>query len=165
MVINVDGSVKFTRQGNDLMQKYGLGHWQLMPLMSYVQTLHQQGILGKGKQIETDLPLDQAGTFGYAEALMRQISLRKGIGNDLAEGCARFAEKIGRYKQDVNSGVLSWAYWGTANHYDPAIEAEWGFGSLLGERDLMLHMMANYPIHWMAWSGAPYLTAEECAKL
>jgi aldehyde:ferredoxin oxidoreductase len=165
MVINVDGSTKFTRQGNDLMQRYGLGHWQLMPLMSYVQTLYKEGVLGKGKQIDTNLPLDQAGTFGYAEALMRQIALRQGVGNDLAEGCARFAEKIGRYKQDVNSGTLGLAYWGTANHYDPTIEAEWGFSSLLGERDLMLHMMSNYPIHWMAWSGAPYLTAEECAKL
>ena len=55
--------------------------------------------------------------------------MRQGIGNDLAEGCARFAEKIGRYKKDVNSGTLSLAYWGTANHYDPAIEAEWGGGA------------------------------------
>ena len=61
MVINVEGSVKFTRQGNDLMQKYGLGHWQLMPLMSYVQTLYKEGVLGKGKQLDTNLPLDQAG--------------------------------------------------------------------------------------------------------
>ena len=37
---------------------------------------------------------------------MKQIAMREGIGNDLAEGCARFAEKIGRYKEDVNSGTL-----------------------------------------------------------
>jgi aldehyde:ferredoxin oxidoreductase len=165
MVITVEGSTKFTRQGNDLMQRYGLGHWQLMPLMSYVQALYKEGVLGKGKKIDTNLPLDLTGTYAYAEALMRQIATRQGIGDDLAEGCARFAEKIGRYKQDVGSGLLSLAYWGTANHYDPAIEAEWGFSSLLGERDLMLHMMSNYPIHWMAWSGDPYLSAEECAKL
>jgi aldehyde:ferredoxin oxidoreductase len=42
---------------------------------------------------------------------------------------------------------------------------EWGFGSLFGERDLMQHMMANYPLHWMAETGSPYLTAEEVAKL
>jgi aldehyde:ferredoxin oxidoreductase len=165
MVINVNGSVKFTRQGNDLMQRYGLGHWQLMPLMRYVDTLHKKGILGKGKQIDTDLPLDLPGTFTYAEALMRQIATREGIGDDLAEACARFAEKIGRYDEDVNSGELSLAFWGTAVHYDPVVEAEWGFSSILGERDLMLHMMSNYPLHWMAWSGDPYLTAEEAAKL
>ena len=147
------------------MQKYGLGHWQLMPLLFLPGSPPQKGILGKGKQIDTDLPLDRPGTFAYAEAVMRAIAYREGIGDDLAEACARFAKKIGRYDQDVNDGTLSLAYWGTANHYDPAIEAEWGFGSLLGERDLMLHQMSNYPIHWMAWSGDPYLTAEEVSRL
>ena len=48
MATSVKGNLKFTRLGNDLMQKYGLGHWQLMPLMSYVRTLYDKGILGKG---------------------------------------------------------------------------------------------------------------------
>ncbi len=165
LTINVNGSLKFTRQGSDLMHRYGLGHWQLMPLMSYVAKLHEKGILGKGKQIDTNLPFDMPGTFTYVEALMRQIATREGIGNDLAEGCARFAEKIGRYDEDVNSGVLDLAFWGTAIHYDPVIEAEWGYASILGERDLMLHMMANYPLHWMALTGDPYLTAEDAAKM
>jgi aldehyde:ferredoxin oxidoreductase len=165
MVVSVRGNQKLTRQGNDLMQKYGLGHWQLMPIQSYVQNLYKQGILGKGKQIECDLPFDQIGTFGYSEALMRKISLREGaFGNDLAEGAARFAEKIGR-KDDINKGTLRLTYWGTADHYDAVTQAEWGYGSLFGERDLMLHMMSNYPLHWMAMSGDPYLTAEQAAKL
>ena len=61
--------------------------------------------------------------------------------------------------------LLRLTYWGTQEHYDSTTEVEWGFGSLLGERDLMLHMMANYPLHWMAMSGDPYLTAGEAAKL
>ncbi len=165
MAVRVQGTQKLSRQANDLMQKYGLGHWQFMPLQSYIQSLYKRGLLGKGKTIETDLPLDQWGTIGFADTLMRQISNRQGVGKDLAEGCARFAEKYGLYKEDVNSGVLRLAWWGTADHYDSRIQAEWGFGSLLGERDLMLHMMANYPLHWMAQSGDPYLTAEEAAKL
>ena len=64
-----------------------------------------------------------------------------------------------------HSGNLSLTYWGTQEHYSTQVEVEWGFGSLLGERDLMLHMMANYPLHWMAQSGNPYLTAEEASKL
>ncbi len=165
MAVRVRGTQKLSRQANDLMQKWGLGHWQFMPTQSYVQSLYKRGILGKGKQIETDLPLDQSNSMGYADMLMRQISNREGIGNDLAEGCARFAKKYGLYEQDVNSGVLPLAWWGCSEHYDPRVEAEWGFGSLLGERDLMLHMMANYPLYWMANSGDPYLTAEEAAKL
>ena len=165
MAVRVQGGQKLSRQANDLMQKYGLGHWQFMPLQSYIQSLYKRGLLGKGKQIESDLPMDQSGTMGFADTLMRKISNREGIGKDLAEGCARFAEKYGLYKEDVASGVLPLPYWGTADHYDARIEAEWGFGSLLGERDLMLHMMANYPLYWMANSGDPYVTAEEAAKL
>jgi aldehyde:ferredoxin oxidoreductase len=165
MVINVRGNQKFTRQGNDLMQKYGLGHWQLMPVQSYVQTLYRQGVLGKGKEIDCNLPFEQLGTLGYSEALMRTIALREGeFGNNLAEGAARFAEKIGR-KDDINKGVLRLTYWGCADHYDPVTQTEWGYGSLFGERDLMLHMMSNYPLHWMASSGDPYLSAEDAAKL
>jgi aldehyde:ferredoxin oxidoreductase len=165
MAVRVQGTQKLSRQANDLMQKWGLGHWQFMPLQSYIQSLYKRGLLGKGKQIECDLPMDQANTMGFADMLMRQISLRQGLGKELAEGCARFAEKYGLYKEDVASGVLPLPYWGTADHYDARVEAEWGFGSLLGERDLMLHMMANYPLYWMANSGDPYLTAEEAAKL
>jgi aldehyde:ferredoxin oxidoreductase len=157
-------SGKLTRQGNDLMHRYGLGHWQLMATQGYINFLTSQGVFGKGKEIDPDLP--PSGTFAYYEALMRKLSLREGKFGELAgEAAARMAEKLGRYKQDVNSGNVRLTYWGTQEHYSSQVEVEWGYGSLLGERDLMLHQMANYPLHWMAASGAPYLTAEEASKL
>jgi aldehyde:ferredoxin oxidoreductase len=157
-------SGKLTRQGNDLMQRYGLGHWQLMATQGYIQFLERAGVIGKGKEIDPDLP--PQGTFAYYEALFRKLSLREGkFGELAAEAAARMAEKLGRYKEDVNSGNVRLTYWGTQEHYSSQVEVEWGFGSLLGERDLMQHMMANYPLHWMASSGNPYLTAEEASKL
>jgi len=157
-------SQKLTRQGNDLMHKYGLGHWQLMATQGYIQFLERQKVIGKGMEIDPDLP--PQGTFAYYEALFRKISLREGkFGEFAGEAAARMAEKLGRFKDDVNSGNVRLSYWGTQEHYSSQVEVEWGFGSLLGERDLMLHMMANYPLHWMAASGAPYLTAEEASKL
>ncbi len=165
MVFNVPGSPKFTRKSNDLMQKYGLGHWQMMPILSYIRNLNQRGLLGKGKKIECDLPFEQANTAGFNELLMGKIAMREGIGDDLAEAAARFSQKYGLYDEDISSGNLRLTYWGTAEHYESKIEVEWSYGSILGERDLMLHMMANYPLHWMAWSGDPFLTAEEAAKL
>jgi aldehyde:ferredoxin oxidoreductase len=159
------GSQKATRKNNDLMQKYGLGHWQLMPVRQYLMTLYQRGLVGKGKKIECDLPLDQANSPAFPDMLMNAMATRTGIGNDLAEGAARFAEKYGLYEEDLSSGALRLTYWGTAEHYSSQVEVEWGYGSILGERDLMLHMMANYPLHWMAQSGDPYLTAEQAAKL
>lgn len=157
--------VKQSRQANDLMQKYGLGHWQFMPLARYVTDLHSRGLLGKGKKIECDLPLDDIGSMGYYDTLMRKISMREGIGKELAEGCARFAQKYGLYDEDVKSGVLNLAYWGTREHYDPRIQVEWGLGSILGERDLMLHSFANHNFYWMANSGDPFLTAEDSTRL
>ena len=165
LAFNIPGSKKATRKTNDLMQKLGLGHWQLIPTMNYLRSLGTRGFAGKGKKVDCDLPLDAWSDSGFSEMLMRSIAERKGIGNDMAEGAARFAEKYGMLQEDLNKGILRLTYWGTADHYDATTEAEWGFGSLLGERDLMLHMMANYPLHWMAWTGDPFLTAEEAAKL
>jgi aldehyde:ferredoxin oxidoreductase len=164
------GGEKLSRQANDLMQKYGISHWHLMPTQRYVQSLYKRGILGKGKRIECDLPMEQFGTMGFADMLMRQIATRQGIGNDLSEGLARAAMKWETYDEDIKSGALSLAYWGTADHYDARVEAEWGFGSLMGERDLMLHQIANYPLHWMPSSFRssphdPYLTAEQAAQI
>jgi len=165
-----DATLKMTRLGNDLMQKYGLGHWQFMPMQGYVQGLYKRGLLGKGKQIECDLPMDQFGTKGFLDMFMRHICTRQGIGKDLTEGLARAAKNWGMYEEDCASGKLNLAYWGTALHYDPRTEAEWGFGSLMGERDLMLHNIANYPLHWMPEAfrmegRKPYLTAEQAAQI
>ena len=121
--------------------------------------------MGKGKKIECDLALDKTDSSGFPDMLMEAMATRKGIGNDLTEGAARFAKKYGLYEDDLKNGRLRLTYWGTSEHYDSTVEVEWSYGSILGERDLMLHMMANYPLHWMAQSGDPYLTAEQAAKL
>ncbi|MFC1839533.1 aldehyde ferredoxin oxidoreductase N-terminal domain-containing protein [Thermodesulfobacteriota bacterium] len=160
------GDASVSRRNNDLMQKYGLGHWQLIPTMGYLaRSLNSRGLVGKGKLIECDLPLHKSNDPGYAHMLMDAIANRKGVGDDMAEGAARFAAKYGLYEDDIKSGQLNLTYYGTSNHYDSATQVDWGYGSILGERDLMLHMMANYPLSWMAKSGDPYLTAEEAAKL
>jgi aldehyde:ferredoxin oxidoreductase len=161
---------KMTRQGNDMMQKYGLSHWEFMTMTRYVQDLYHRGLLGKGKQIECDLPLDKSGTLGFMDLYMRQICTGEGIGEDLTEGPSRAAKNWGTYEEDYNNGKMNLAYWGTSMHYDPRVEAEWGFGSLMGERDLMLHGMANYPLHWMPEAfrmegKEPYLTAEQTVQL
>ena len=127
--------------------------------------LYQRGLVGKGKMIECDLPLDQEDSPAFPMMLMDAMATRKGIGNDLTEGAARFAKKYGLYEEDLHKGALPLTYWGTQEHYNSQVEVEWAYGSILGERDLMLHMMANYPLYWMANSGDPYVTAEEVAKL
>ena len=154
---------RLTRQANDMMHRYGVGHWPFMAVRGYINTLVNEGVIGKDKQINVELP--PAGTFAYYETLFRIIAAREGaLGELAAEGPARMAEKLGRYKEDVNSGTLRLIYWGTQEHYDARTQAEWGWGSLFGERDLMLHQMSNYPLHWMITSGNPYMSAEEASQ-
>jgi hypothetical protein len=64
-------SGKLTRQGNDLMHRYGLGHWQLMATQGYINFLQRAGVFGKGKDIDPDLP--PSGTFAYYDALFRKL--------------------------------------------------------------------------------------------
>jgi aldehyde:ferredoxin oxidoreductase len=157
-------SQKLTRQANDLMHRYGLGHWQVMATRGYIEALVREGVIGKGKQIDFELP--PSGSYAYHETMFRTIALREGpLGALACEGAARMAEKLGRYQKDVSSGLLKLTYYGTQEHYDSATQMEWGYGSILGERDLMLHQMSNYPLHWMAQSGNPYLDAEQASKL
>ena len=102
-----NGTPKMSREANDLMQKYGLSHWHFMPVQSYVSALHRKGILGKGKQIECDLPLDKAGTMGFADMLMRCIANREGIGADLAEGLLQGGDELGlAHGRDVGRRLL-----------------------------------------------------------
>jgi aldehyde:ferredoxin oxidoreductase len=158
-------SAKLTRQANDLMHRYGLGHWQLMATRSYIDYLLKLGIIGRGKEIDPDLP--PQGTYSYYESLIRKISLGEGaFGEWATEAAARMAEKLGRYKEDVNNGNLRLTYWGCMEHYPTQVQVDWGYGSLFGERDLMLHQMSNYPLHWMALTGdRAYLSAERASDL
>jgi aldehyde:ferredoxin oxidoreductase len=156
-------------KATDLLHAYGINHWHIAGPQNYVYALYKRGELGPGKRIECDLPFDQYGTLEFVEALMRRIAMRQGIGHDLSEGLARAAVKWGRYDQDLASGVLNLPYWGTVEHYDPRVEVEWGYGSLLGERDIMMHSF-NYPLYWMptAMIGAemePYLSAEKAVEI
>ncbi len=159
--------------GNDVMHRWGAGHWQVMATSGYINALIRQGVFGKGKEYDPgDMPA-QSGGFGgggggnaYWEALYKKMSTRDDKFSDLiAEGAARIAEKLGRYPQDVNNGTVKLTYWGTQEHYTTQVQVEWGYGSLFGERDLMLHQMSNYPLHWMAQERNKYLDAEKASDL
>ena len=53
----------------------------------------------------------------------------------------RAAKKWGRLEQDLATGQLNYPYWGYPNHYDPRAQLEWGYGSILGDRDINEHCL------------------------
>ena len=103
----------------DLVQGYGLNHFQWRVLFAYLNALYKQGVLGPGKKIECDLPMELFGKLEFIQTLVRKMSMREGIGDVLSGGCARAAEAWGRYKEDTDSGLLTLPNWGYAEHYDP----------------------------------------------
>ena len=96
-----------------LLSKLGLNGYEIdMPV--YLHNLYKMGVMGKGKDIDTDQPFEQYGTYAFIEELLMRIAYRREIGNDLAEGIARAAQKWGRWDEDTSSGLLArpnWGYW------------------------------------------------------
>ena len=116
------------------------------------------------------------GTDGSGDALdaaerAGAVSRRPGVAvptADLADGLGRAAEKWGRFEQDTAEGILPVQYWGFPHHYDARTEVEWGYGSILGARDINEHDF-NWPLYWqptlMYLSGNdPLLEADTLAE-
>ena len=105
----------------------------------YLQYLHQEGLLGAGREIDSaPLPMEQWGTLGFRMALLDAIARRAGVGDALAEGCCRAAEKWGRLEKDRDSGALRLPAWGASSHWTmPWVE--WAYAYLLSAGDPLWH--------------------------
>lgn len=128
----------------DMLQRYGINAHEVCIADGYLLGLFQAGAVGPGKPVPCDLPFERWDTDEFKEALIRMIVEREGIGDDLAEGVSRAAVRWDRYDADNRSGLLANPYWGFFEHYEPRVEVEWSFGSLLASRDTNDHGF-NFP--------------------
>ena len=152
----------------DLLQRYGINAFELLMGLSYIRDLNKMGVLGQGKSIDTDLPFDKLGDLEFAERLLRMVAFREGIGDDMAEGFFRAAKRWGRLEEDLETGLLEYPHWGLPNHYDPRAEIEWGYGSILGDRDINEHgiNILFWVPSYALWTGKePPISAGEAAKI
>ncbi|MCU0292918.1 MAG: hypothetical protein MUF10_13150 [Thermoanaerobaculaceae bacterium] len=123
----------------DIVQRYGFNSFVYQTGLHWLEHLVEEGALGPGRRIHSDLPWSQLGTLEFAEALTRALSTRTDIGADLADGWVQAARKWGR-EEDLHTGALQFSYWGWPEHgYDPRAELEWGYGSIMGDRDTNTH--------------------------
>jgi aldehyde:ferredoxin oxidoreductase len=167
--INVQETRKDREIACDLVQYYGINAFQMRPMIGYLQALYKQGVLGPGKKIDCNLPMELCWKTEFIHALVREIANGEGVGKVLGGGVARAAEAWGRYKDDNDSGLLTLPNWGYYEHYDPRVEVEWSYGSILGERDINEHCF-NFAVHhmptWMIASKMePYFSAEKVAEI
>ena len=168
------GKVEDQMKTNTLLNRLGIDGFEV-DLAPYLRNLYKMGVMGQGKDIDTDLPFDKFTSYEFIDTLLHRIAYREEIGDDLAEGLARAAVKWGRWDEDTATGLLDRPYWGYCMHYDPRVEAEWGFATILGERDVNEHAL-NWILHWtpMLWKGlgGEWISAEDfvgevarCAQL
>jgi aldehyde:ferredoxin oxidoreductase len=146
--IGIQESRKDKETACDLVQYYGINNFQMRPMLAYLQALYKEGLLGPGRRIDCDLPMELFGKVEFVQALVRKIAKREGIGDALSGGVARAAEAWGRYKEDSDSGLLTLPNWGYYEHNDPRLEVEWSYGSILGDRDVNEHSL-SFPVHHM----------------
>lgn len=155
-------------KATDLVQKYGINAFEFMVGLPYLRALHKKGVLGPGKEIDCDLPFDKIGEFEFIDKLVKMVAFRQGIGDDIAEGFYRAARRWGRLDKDLKSGLLTYSYWGLPDHYDPRFQVEWGYGSVLGDRDINEHgfnMLFWIPTANFILGKKPPVKAHELVKI
>jgi aldehyde:ferredoxin oxidoreductase len=134
------------RSASDLLNRYGLNAPEMIWGLNYIGILAQTGALGTGEIPACPLDFSQYGSQEFVEQFVRMVALgNDGLGNesqfgqDISDGFVRAAEKWGRREEDLNSGILAFPYWGLPVHKEPRAQVYWGYGTLLGDRDINEH--------------------------
>ena len=153
----------------EMLQRSGINAFEMCVIDAYLLGLFGAGMVGADKALACPLPFDRWQSEEFKQGLVRMVVDREGIGDDLAEGVVRAALKWGRYDQDLQSGLLPNPFWGWFEHYEPRVEVEWSYGSLLSSRDTNDHGF-NYPFYTIprvcSEAGMePILTAQQTVEL
>ncbi|NLV32528.1 MAG: hypothetical protein GXY47_15405 [Acidobacteria bacterium] len=126
----------------------------------YLKKMVELGVAGPGKRIDTSpLPMDIWDRVEFAEIFALVIARRVGIGDLLAEGTIRFAERIGRI--DDTEDILRYPAWGYVDHWTMP-NVEWAYGTLMDSRDINNHDVPLGPNDRMTCADYVALLASAC---
>jgi aldehyde:ferredoxin oxidoreductase len=168
-------SLDIQRFASDLINRYGLNAAEMIFGLVYIRILQQFGQLKTFKIPECPLDFSNYGSKKFVEQFVKMIAYgndgngnENQFGKDLSDGFVRAAENWGRRKKDLDSGILAFPYWGIPVHKEPRAQVYWGYGTLLGDRDINEH-----DFDWIKWEygqakaqgRSPALTAEELVKI
>ena len=139
-------SLDIQRRASDLLNRYGINAHEMIFCDNYLAELNARGILGPGKVIDCPLDFEDRGSLAFVERLLMSIAYRNdgkdkphSFGDTLADGVIRAAKKWGRLDNDLKTGLLQFPFWGLPVHKEPTAQLEWGYGTLLGDRDINEH--------------------------
>lgn len=144
-----------TAQGALLLDAYGLNGYEFNKGLPWLYALYKEGFFDpKTGKVPSNLPWDKYGETLFADALYSAVAYRKDIGADLAEGLMRACVKWGR-TADLNTGLYNSPHWGYNFHYDPRIQSDWGFGTIMDSRDINDHDF-NFTLWWPTSNNLTY---------
>ncbi len=106
----------------------------------YMKKMYDMGIIGPGTKYDmAPLNMKDFATQEFMEIYGLALANRYGIGDLLAEGTARFAEKLGR--TDDFETLCRLTMWGYQDHWSmPGVD--WAYGNLMDSRDINSHDMS-----------------------
>ena len=163
------------RKASDLINLYGINAVEMCYGLLYIKLLDNYNLLDSESIPDCPLDFDDYGSLEFVEQFVKMIAYgndgrgnKSQFGSDVAGGFVRASEKWGRREQDLKSGLLMFPYWGIPIHKEPRAQVYWGYGTLLGDRDINEH-----DLDWLKWDasiskmygGAPMLPAEKVVKV
>jgi aldehyde:ferredoxin oxidoreductase len=168
-------SLDIQRTASDLINRYGLNAAEMFFGIFYIFILLRTRQLKTAKIPDCPLDFSKYGKREFVEQFVKMIAYGndgKGnesqFGRDISGGFVRAAEKWGRRNKDLDTGILAFPYWGIPLHKEPRAQVYWGYGTLLGDRDINEH-----DFDWIKTEATnakksgiePSLTAEEVVKI
>ena len=163
------------RSASDLINRYGLNAAEMTLGLVYIRILQATRRLKTAKIPDCPLDFSQYGSQEFVEQFVKMVAYgndgngnKSQFGRDISEGFVRAAEKWGRREEDLTSGILAFPYWGLPIHKEPRAQVYWGYGTLLGDRDINEH-----DFDWIKWEASvakregvePRFSAEEVVKI
>ncbi|MCP4752779.1 MAG: aldehyde:ferredoxin oxidoreductase [Proteobacteria bacterium] len=168
-------SLAIQRKASDLINKYGLNAAEMIFGLIYLDLLESNDLLNSADIPECPLDFDDIGSLAFVEQFVRMIAYgndglgkESQFGRDLSGGFVRAAQKWGTLERDLGSGILVFPYWGLPMHKEPRAQVYWGYGTILGDRDINEHDFDQ--LKWDAsmakyYRSQPMATAEEAVKI
>ncbi|MBN1495727.1 MAG: hypothetical protein JXA07_03100 [Spirochaetes bacterium] len=141
-------------QATDLVNRYGFNTFDFYQGVPYLKALADQGVIGKGCEIDCgDLDWSTFGSIEFAQEFLRTIAERETeFGDAVAEGFYRALDRWGRLDDigdasEEDMAHIPLPYWGLPeHHYDARAQLDYGFGSILGDRETCEHYFTS--IYW-----------------
>ena len=168
-------NLEVQRKASDLINRYGINAVEMIYGLLYIYLLDRYNLLDSESIPDCPLDFDDYGSLEFVEQFVKMIAYgndgrdhRSQFGSDIAGGFVRAAEKWGRREEDLSNGMLQFPYWGIPIHKEPRAQVYWGYGTLLGDRDINEH-----DLDWLKWDasisrmygGWPMLPAEKVVKV